>query len=191
MIKNIFFFLIIFFLFQKVNAHQPVLNETDPLSFEEPYVIEKPEISKAIYSTLNGSPHIYKISSDIPFKFYVGITVPKIDGCESFKKYSFQILDKDKKIIEEFDGESFKWWDWYEKYGKKWYWVGPETGEDFKSNETYQPGDYFIKVYSTDNIGNYVLATGDIEKFGPVVIAKMTLVLPKINKKFWGSGCDN
>jgi len=36
-----------------------------------------------------------------------------------------------------------------------------------------------------------VLATGDIEKFGPVVIAKMTLVLPKINKKFWGSGCDN
>ena len=39
-------------------AHQPVLNDTNPISFELPYIIEKPEISKAIYTTLNGKPHI-------------------------------------------------------------------------------------------------------------------------------------
>ena len=43
-------------------THQPVLNDTNPISFESAYIIEKPEISKAIYSTLNGKPHIYKIS---------------------------------------------------------------------------------------------------------------------------------
>ena len=36
-----------------------------------------------------------------------------------------------------------------------------------------------------NNKGNYVLATGDIEKFGPFVIAKLPFILPKINKKFW------
>ena len=36
-----------------------------------------------------------------------------------------------------------------------------------------------------NNGGNYVLAVGDIEKFNALVIGKMMLVLPKINKKFW------
>ena len=172
-------------------AHQPVLNDTNPISFESPYIIEKPEISKAIYSTLNGKPHIYKISSDKSFKFYVGLTVPKIDECKDFKKYSFEILDSNRQVIKKFDGENFKWWPWYEKYGKKWYWVGPEYGKDFKSNEIFEKGEYFIKVYSKDNFGNYVIATGDIEKFGLEVLAKMPFILPKINKKFWDSGCGN
>ena len=166
-------------------AHQPVLNDTNPISFESPYIIEKPEISKAIYSTLTGKPHIYKISSDKSFKFYVGLTVPKIDECKDFKKYSFEILDSNRKVINKFDGESFKWWPWYEKYGKKWYWVGPEFGSNFKSNNIFTAGDYYIKIYNKKNKGNYVLATGDIEKFGPFVIAKLPFILPKINKKFW------
>ena len=33
-------------------------------------------------------------------------------------------------------------------------------------------------------MGNYVLGTGDIEKFGPTVIAKLPLIMPKVNK-FW------
>ena len=107
------------------------------------------------------------------------------------KKYSFEILDSNRKVIKKFDGESFKWWSWYEKYGKQWYWVGPEYGKNFKSNAIFEKGEYFIKVYSKDNFGNYVLATGDIEKFGLKVLAKMPFTLPKINKKFWGSGCGN
>ena len=72
----------------------------------------------------------------------------------------------------------------FEPYGKKWYWIGPEIGADFKSNRAYEPGSYYIKVYNETNTGNYVLATGDIEKFGPLVIAKLPIIMPKVNK-FW------
>ena len=180
-----------FFFIFKSYAHQPILNEENPISINSAYVIEKPEVSKAIYSTLNGQPHIYKISSDNKFKFYVGITVPKIDGCNNFKTFSFQILDGSQNLIKEFDGENFKWWPWYEKYGKKWYWVGPEYGEDFKSTKIFDAGTYYIKVFNKDNKGNYVLAVGDIEKFTPLVIAKTIVTLPRINRKFWDKrNCD-
>ena len=132
----------------KSHSHQPVLNEENPISATLPYVIEKPEISKAIYSTLKGQPHFYKIYSEKKFKFYVGITVPKIDGCNNFKKFSFQVLDNKMKLIKELDGKNFKWWPWYEKYGKKWYWIGPEFGKNFKSVKEFAPGKYFIKVFN-------------------------------------------
>ena len=181
------FFLSLIFTLIVINAyaHQPILNEENPVSFDSPYLIEKPEVSKAIYSTLQGEPHIFKISSNKDFKFYAGITVPKIEECNQFDKFSFQVLDSNQKIIKNFDGESFKWWSWYEKYGKKWYWIGPELGVKFKSNNTFSAGDYFIRVFNENNKGNYVLATGDIEKFGPLVIAKLPFILPKVNKKFW------
>ena len=102
-----------------------------------------------------------------------------------FDKFSFSILDNQFQIIKDFNGEKFQWWEWYEAYGKKWYWVGPEFGKDFKSNTVFSPGTYYIKVYSSENTGNYVLVVGDIEKFTPVVIAKMIFTIPKINKKFW------
>ena len=181
----------LFFFILKSYAHQPILNEENPISINSAYVIEKPEVSKAIYSTLNGQPHIYKVSSDKKFKFYVGITVPKIDGCNNFKTFSFQILDGNLNLIKEFDGENFKWWAWYEKYGKKWYWIGPEFGRNFKSINMFPPGDYFIKVFNHNNKGNYVLATGDIEKFGLLVIAKMPIIMPKINKRFWEVDCES
>ena len=75
---------------------------------EDPYLIEKPEVSKAIYSTLKGKPHIFKISSSKDFKFYAGITVPKIEGCNQFEKFSFQVLDSNKKIIKNFKLENFE-----------------------------------------------------------------------------------
>ena len=84
-------------------------------------------------------------------------------------------MDSNQNVIKDLDGESFKWWPWYEKYGKKWYWVGPEFGVKFKSNNTFAAGDYFIKVSNTNNKGNYVLATGDIEKFGPFVIGRTSI----------------
>jgi len=169
-------------------AHQPRLNVEGNFSMtiNDPYILEDPEISKAIYSTLSGNEHFYKITSDVDFNMYVGITVAKQDGCpDYFMKYSFNILDESFNILHSFDGESFEWWSWYESYGKKWYWVGPEYGANFKSTNVFKKGTYYIKVFNTDNIGNYVLAVGDIEKFNALVIGKMMLILPKINKKFW------
>ena len=183
-----FFSVFILIIFCSLSyAHQPVINDSNPNKPNEAYLIEKPEISKAIYSKLNGDPHYYLINSDQKFNFYVGITVPKIDDCNTFRKFSFSILegkDLELSVIEEVDGQNFEWWEWYEPYGKKWYWIGPQIGEDFKSTITYEPGSYYIKVFNEINMGNYVLATGDIEKFGPTVIAKLPLIMPKVNK-FW------
>jgi hypothetical protein len=187
MIKLYSFLLIIFFSINTF-AHQPRLNEEGDyaMSKDDPYIIKDPEISKAIYSTLDGAEHFYKIKSDEGFNMYAGITVAKQDDCpDEFQKFSFSILDENFNTLHAFDGESFKWWSWYEEYGKKWYWVGPEYGADFKSTNIFKKGTYYLKVNNNSNQGNYVLAVGDIEKFNALVIGKMMLVLPKINKIFW------
>ena len=184
-------FLIFLFAITSSFAHQPILNSNGEMSPDKPYVIENPEISKAIYSTLEGIEHYYMISSDKPFNFYAGLTVPKIDDCDDFLRFSYAVLDNDFHIIQEFDGQKFQWWEWYEPYGKKWYWVGPEYGEGFKSSNVFDAGTYYIKVYNKDNIGKYVLAVGDIEKFTPFVIARAIVTVPIINKKFWDkSNCN-
>ena len=193
MIKLYSFLLIIFFSINTF-AHQPRLNEEGDyaMSKEDPYIIKDPEISKAIYSTLDGAEHFYKIKSDEDFNMYAGITVAKQDDCpDEFQKFSFSILDENFNTLHAFDGESFKWWSWYEEYGKKWYWVGPEYGADFKSTNIFKKGTYYLKVNNNSNQGNYVLAVGDIEKFNALVIGKMMLVLPKINKKFWNKNNCN
>jgi hypothetical protein len=188
---KLLFFVVFLFTITSSFAHQPILNSDGEMSSDQPYVIENPEISKAIYSTLDGKDHYYMISSDKPFNFYAGLTVPKIDDCDDFLRFSFAVLDNDFHIIQKFDGQKYQWWEWYEPYGKKWYWVGPEYGKDFKSSNVFDEGSYYIKVYNKDNIGKYVLAVGDIEKFTPLVIAKAIITVPIINKKFWDkSNCN-
>lgn len=168
-----------------VQAHQPVLNIDSNPDQQRPYLISKPEVSKAIFSRLTGTAHFYQIKSDKAFNLYVGMTMPKPDNCESFTRMSFSILDQDYKTIAELDGEQYEWKPWYEEYGKKWYWIGPEYGKDFKSTHVIDAGTYYIKVHNVDNTGQYVLTTGDIESFGPVIMFKMLFTLPKINRIFW------
>ena len=112
-----------------VFGHQPVINDLNTNSLSSAYVIEKPEVSKAIYGTLQGEPHYYLIGSEKEFNFYAGITVPKIDECPTFRKFSFNVIkmnNSEEIIIEQIDGNSFEWWEWFEPYGKKWYWIGPD-----------------------------------------------------------------
>ena len=179
--------LLIAFPVFNLSAHQPALNEGNTNSPSKAYLIEKPEVSKAIYGTLEGDAHYYSIKSEIDFNFYVGITTPKIDSCDTFDKFSVNVINVSNGMQEtllELDGENYEWWEWYEPYGKKFYWIGPEYGAEFKSTNVYKAGEYLIKVFNNDNQGKYVLATGDIEKFGPLVIAKLPLIMPKVNK-FW------
>jgi len=167
-----------------VDAHQPVLN-SESRTAKSPYIVEEPEISKAIFSELIGKPHYYRIDSNSRFKFYAGITVPKIDNCPISKKFSFEVLDEDFGLIERKYGENFNWRAWYEKHGEKWYWIGPEIGEEFKSNRFYKEGTYYLSVYNKTNTGQYVLALGDIESFPIFVIFRMLLTMPNINSTFW------
>ena len=39
-------------------------------------------------------------------------------GWNDFLRFSFAILDKDFHKIQEFDGQKYQWWKWYEPYGK-------------------------------------------------------------------------
>lgn len=189
--KCILTLVLILFFFSPSFSHQPILNIGEEMSKSNPYIIEDPEISKAIYSTLDGKSHFYEITSDKSFNFYAGLTVPKIDECKDFLRFSFAVLDQNFRLIKEFDGQKFQWWEWYEPYGKKWYWVGPEYGAGFKSSNVFNAGTYYIKIYNRENMGKYVLAVGDIEKFTPLVIAKTIVTIPKINKRFWNkSDCN-
>ena len=166
-------------------AHKPVLNESSTYPADAPYEIEEPEISKAIYSTLTGDPHYYRIQSAIDFDFYAGILAAKIGECALESKFSFEVLDSEFDKIYLADGENYDWVPWYEEYGKQWYWNGPEVGEKFLSNEVFKAGTYYIKVFNKTNTGQYVIAVGDIEKFSFTDIVGLIFSMGKIEDEFW------
>ena len=166
-------------------AHKPVLNESSTYPADAPYEIEEPEISKAIYSTLTGDPHYYRIQSAIDFDFYAGILAAKIGECALENKFSFEVLDSEFDKIYLADGENYVWVPWYEEYGKQWYWNGPEVGEKFLSNEVFKAGTYYIKVFNKTNTGQYVIAVGDIEKFSFTDIVGLIFSMGKIEDEFW------
>jgi hypothetical protein len=102
-----------------LSAHSPVLNVNEfAMTRESPFEIEEPEHSKAIFSTLDGSPHIYRIEISETFDFYVGITAPKNESCGLKRAFSFDILNSDFKKIDGKEGSNFEWWAWYEEWEK-------------------------------------------------------------------------
>lgn len=166
-------------------AHKPVLNENSTYPADAPYEIEEPEISKAIYSTLTGDPHYYRIQSEIDFDFYAGILAAKVGECALEQTFSFEVLDSEFHRISLADGENFEWTPWYEEYGKQWYWNGPEIGENFLSNRVYDAGTYYIRVFNESNTGQYIMAVGDIEKFSFTDIVGLLFSMGDIEDEYW------
>ena len=109
---KIYLFLIIGFataaIAMPAASHQPVLAIDEPHTQEQPFEIEEPEISKAIYSKLDGSPHFYRVMSDKSFSFYIGLTKPKLEDCPLGKTFSFDLLDEKFVPIVEMDGSTFE-----------------------------------------------------------------------------------
>lgn len=172
-------------------AHQPVLAPVGQSSAEAPIEVKEPEVSKAFFGQLTGTPAWYRIKSDTPFRFYAGITVPKIEGCPLRTRFSVDLLDAGRNVLASADGEAFEWWPWFEEFGKKWYWVGPELGKDFRSTTGLPAGTYFVRVSNAANQGRYVLAIGDEESFPVDVVIRTLIILPGINRDFWDNvTCD-
>ena len=170
------------------NAHAPIVNDKgQDYTAQSPFVIQDPEHSKAIFSELQGAPQYFRIDSTEPFRFYAGITQAKLDSCTMQTPFSYDVLDANMNRIDGRDGSKFDWWPWYEEYGKTWYWVGPEIGADFQGNRTYEAGTYYIRVHNASNSGKYVLAVGDIEKFGIGTIAGMVVngTMKKVRNGWW------
>jgi len=167
-------------------AHQPVLPDANQsYSREAPYIVEDPETSKAIFATLTGQPHYYRIDSAEEFDFYVGITAPRQEGCRLPATFSFDLLDENFNRVSQLDGTQHDWTQWYEEFGRKWYWVGPEIGENFQSDRRARAGTFYVRVYNASNAGQYVLAVGDDERFPPSVIARTIVIMPSINSTYW------
>ena len=163
---KILIFLLVFYPLS-IFAHQPKLINYSP-SFDNPHDVVFPEISKAYYSKLEGEPHYYKIESERDFLFYTGILSPKVN--DNYKWLSIEVLNENKEVIYNADGEDFNWNEWYEPYARDWYWKGPEIGternEEFKTSFMINAGTYYIKVFNKDNTGHYSLAVGEAEFFG-------------------------
>lgn len=168
-----------------LGAHQPVLPGDATYTRADPYVVEDPETSKAIFAELTGAPHYYQINSPVEFDFYVGITAPKIEDCALPEAFSFEVLDESFQVVERRDGRQYDWTAWYEEFGRKWYWVGPEIGVDFQSDRRARAGTFYVRVFNESNTGRYVLAVGDDEKFPPGVIMRTIRIMPEINRTFW------
>ena len=169
-------------------AHAPMMND-EASTPADPYVIDDPEHSKAIYAELDGDPDYYLLTSEEAFDLYVGLTAARVEGCPLAQTFSFEITTPAGEVLDARDGAEFEWWPWFEEFGKRWYWVGPETGADFQSTEVYPAGDYVVRVFNETNTGKYVLAVGDDERFGPGVL----LSLPRVSREsraWWdAAGC--
>lgn len=187
----LFFGFNLYYTYLLHSRHKPKLIKKNNLTQENPYLITEPEISLALYGELKGEPHYYLIDPVKDFDLYVGILTLKneMDKEPKYKVY-FEIFDYETKEKIEFSKptgivEDHIWTPWFEPYGKKWYWVGPEIGEKFKSSEelkNYPKGKYLIKVYNQENKGTYSLAVGDQEKFTIWDWIKIFFTLPSINK---------
>ena len=185
MMKKILTFITLLMFCSYSNAHKPVMNENSSYPPDAPYEVEEPEISKAIYSTLAGDPHFYRIQSETDFNLYAGILAAKIGECALEEKFSFEVLDSDFHVLFVADGENFEWTPWYEEYGKQWYWNGPEVGKNFLSDRVFKAGTYYVRVFNNSNTGQYIMAVGDIEKFSFTDIVGLIFSMGKIEDEFW------
>lgn len=167
--RIIIFLFILFFAFGAF-AHQPRIVS------EKLTEIKNPDISQAFYGKLTGEPSFYEIKSEEPFNLYVGITVPRAG--EIREDFLIEI-SKDGKILEVLDGKTYEWVEFYEEFGRDYYFNGPEFQEDVEA------GDYKIKVSNPDNLGNYVLVIGAKEEFPINEVINVYKTLPKIKAEFF------
>ncbi len=160
-------------------AHQPkiILGKDAPLS--NPIIVTVPEISKAYYGELSGTPQYYQITSDEPFLLYTGILIPDIIGQQPYA-VSAEVLDSSGKRILFLDGSAHEWEPFYEEFGGDWYLDGPEAEKEL------QPGTYYIKVFNDGNSGRYSLTIGKEEYFSFFDMIEAYVAIILLKQQFFG-----
>jgi len=185
----------LFLLTTVSSAHQPRIVS------EEVTQIENPEVSQAFYAELKGKPDYYQITSEEPFKLYVGILVPDLEGIgkDISAEISRKYLHVEETSVNEdeeeaapilLDGLQYKWTRWYEPFGGDWYWEGPELRgnspeEELPEGVEVDEGTYTIKVFSPDNEGKYALVVGEKEEFPLKEMVHTLFTLPKLKAEFF------
>lgn len=171
--------LVLFFSISTVAAHQPRIETGTNVSMSNPIIVENPEISQAFYGNLKGSPDYYKISSDVPFKFYLNLLVPQSPGVAG-DFVSAQLLDANGNVMLTLNGTNSTWNPYFEEFGGDYYLKGPEVSEELPS------GSYYIKIFNAENQGKYNIAIGDIESFPVDESLKALVTIPLLKEQFFG-----
>lgn len=178
MTKKITLFAIIglFFLFpSSAHAHQPIM-----LTGEEPVVVSDPEISKAYYDEITGSPRTYKIEAKSEFNLYLNLLVPKNTNPDGrYSAVVYMVGKTARSIIDKLEADSAPWKEFYEEYGNDYYYQGSEY------RRKLPPGNYEIIVSGNNNVGRYALAIGEIEAFSSMEGLNALLTIPKLKNSFF------
>lgn len=169
--KPIFITLLAVFLLPAfASAHQPRVVESSATQ------VVDPEISKAYYATLTGSPHTYTIDSEVDFDLYVGILVPDI---ESADKSTVAEISKAGVVLATIGGADASWKSFFEPFGQSSYLDGGE----YKARAG--AGVYTITVKSDNNDNKYSLAVGEIEAFDGAEGTNALSVIPELKRDFF------
>lgn len=152
------------------SAHQPRIVESKETT------VLSPEISKAYYGKLDGTPDVYFVQANTPFDLYVGVLVPDIAGQ---KKDVSAVVLKDNAQIAVLDGAMFDWKQFFEEFGHDTYWQGPEY------RARAEAGTYEIRVWSSNNDSKYSLAIGEIEAFDFKEGLNALTLVPELKKNFF------
>lgn len=152
------------------SAHQPRIVEADATK------VLDPEISKAYYATLTGSPHTYTIDSPVDFNLYVSILLPDIASAD--KSTTAEIF-RDAMPIATVGGSDAPWKSFFEPFGQSSYLDGGE----YKSRA--EAGVYTIIVKSEKNDGKYSLAVGEIEAFDGTEGMNALSIIPELKRDFF------
>lgn len=153
-----------------VSAHQPRIAQSETTQ------VVDPEISKAYYATLTGSPHTYTINSKIDFDLYVSILLPDIKSAD---KSTVAEIFKEEKQIATIGGIEAQWKSFFEPFGQSNYLDGGEYKTKAK------PGIYTIKVRSKNNDSKYSLAIGEIEAFNRTEGTNALSIIPELKRNFF------
>lgn len=167
-----FLFIFIFSVFLPIStfAHQPRITQSNQT------MVPEPEISKAYYATLTGTPHTYTIDSKTDFDLYVGILLP---DTKSADKSTVAEVSKDGKLISTLGGENAFWKSFFEPFGQSKYLDGGE----YKARA--EAGVYIVKVTSSKNDGKYSLAIGEIEAFDGKEGTNALSIIPELKRDFF------
>jgi hypothetical protein len=162
--------------FSIASAHQPRIvfgNQTSP---ENPVKIEDPEISKAYYGILDGTPDFYDSETNQSIRLYLNILVPDLNGSRT--DFIVEVSSRNRSLFV-LNGTDYRWTKFYEEFAGNNYLKGPEIYYNLSE------GQYDIKVYNPGNIGKYSLAVGDIESFPPSEVMNAMVTLPRIQSEIF------
>ena len=139
--------------------------------------VSDPEVSRAYYGHLPGRPARYVIVSPRPFTLYTQITVPDVQGAlRDFRVVVFGPAGR----LAVLSTPAPRWKKFFEPFGGDHY----LTGAEFRHRVA--AGRYGVQVSRPGNVGTYVLAIGEKERWGPLAAVRALAALPVIKRNYFG-----